>query len=94
MKRVNNTYNNYVKVTNELQGVLDVDFTSYDVSVFLSSAVCLQCRQLALAHFTLPGVALCRRLWIGRSGSRWSNASGLQSCKCRRCVQFATATFL
>lgn len=45
MKRVNNTYNNYVKVTNELQGVLDVDFTSYDVSTLPSFAVCLQCRQ-------------------------------------------------
>ena len=50
-------------------------------------AVRLHCRQSAWAHLTLPGMALDRRLWIGRSGSRWSSASGLQNCKCRRWVK-------
>ncbi len=33
VKRVNTTYGNYVRVTNELQAVYDVDFTDYQVGV-------------------------------------------------------------
>jgi hypothetical protein len=77
MKHVNNTYNAYVKTSNELQVVLDYDFSSFQV------------RDLAAAggqpnraqHQRSP--ARCRPSCRGSSGSRRSKGARLRSCKCR-----------
>lgn len=40
MKHVNNTYNTYLKSTNELQGVLESDFTTFEVDIDILTFDC------------------------------------------------------